>query len=302
MQTGDMESATFGCSVLVTLYLDSGRRLDDVEKETRCFCQAMDRLNQTVGLSITMTIYSFIVCDLLGRAMPSLDLGGPVQDGKTARYVAQGSGSSLSAGYVEFIHLSLQAMLLCLQGKHVACVEVAAQGHSRFRETNAPLLFFESVSSLIASRSRTGLVRLQLRRLGWSCCRMFGRWATRCPANFRGKYFLQRAELCACNGCWIQAIKWYEKSIAWSAKENLLVDEGLANACLGNFFREIGCRQLALPFFSKAKESYQQWGAVTLVVHIDAIIDQIYSEEPIPPSTAVELPGAWLSPRVDLST
>jgi hypothetical protein len=284
METGDMETATFGCAALVVMSLDSGRPLDGIEKEARSFCQAMDRLNQTVGLSMTMIMYAFIVRDLLGRPIPALGLRGPVQDTATARSVG------VASGYVEYLHLGLQAMLLCLQGRHAECIEMSKRGRAAFQETNPCHLFFESVSLLIASRSsRSGiLARLHSRRLGRRRCRLFGRWAKKCPANFRGKYALLVAELCTCRGQHVKAVKWYDRAIAWSAQQQMPVDEGLANACLGNCFREMGCPQLAIPFFTKAKEAYQRWGAVTLVAHVDDVIRQIMDSElcSTPPSPA----------------
>jgi hypothetical protein len=103
----------------------------------------------------------------------------------------------------------------------------------------------------------------------------------------RQKYALFRAKLCAgqCGGRQhLAAIKWYEQAIAWSAQEQLPVDEGLANSCLGHYFCEMGCQQqLAIPFLLKAKDAYQRWGAVTLVAHMDTFIEQIYSSESAPP-------------------
>jgi hypothetical protein len=279
MQTGDMETATFGCAALVIMALDSGRPLDGVEREARSFCQTMDRLNQTVGLSITMILYTFIVRDLLGRPMPDLDLQGPVQDAETARS---------PGGYMKCLHLSLQAMLLCLQGQHEACVAMSKHVRASFFEANPCHLFFESVSLLSAARSSSSrMARMRFRHRGRYLCRLFGRWAQKCPANFRGKYALLRAGLCAgqCGGRQhLAAIKWYEQAIAWSAQEKLHVDEGLANACLGNYFCEMGCQQqLAIPFLLKAKDAYQRWGAVTLVAHMNTVIDEIYSSESAPP-------------------
>lgn len=274
-----MESAVYGCAILTDLSVHTGRPLDLVENETRSICQTMDRLNQTTGLAITMVIYSFIVCDLLGKSLPDLSLRGPVHDLESAKSLAGQSTTNVPSDYIEFLVRSLGTMFLSLQGRHIESVETAIEAYKSFQsEANPDLMFFEGVSSLVASRYSSELVtRIRFRKRGERICRTFRQWAKKCPSNFHGRYCLMMAELLACRGRHLKALRWYEKSIAKSAQQKLTVDEGFANACLGDYLRATKCRQMAVCCYSNAKAAYQRWGATTLVDRMDSIIFKLES-------------------------
>jgi PAS domain S-box-containing protein len=94
--------------------------------------------------------------------------------------------------------------------------------------------------------------------------RILGRletWAKQCPANYRHKLSLGRAEAARLDGHPLEALRLYEQAIEEAVAEGFVQWEALANERAADLARECGEYRLAQVYWQNAYVGYHRWGA-----------------------------------------
>ena len=94
-------------------------------------------------------------------------------------------------------------------------------------------------------------------------------WADICPENFGHKYLLVAAEMARISGRWQAAMNLYDQAIESAREHEFGQVEALANELAARFWFAQGKASFAQLYLTKARQSYQDWGAKRKVEALD---------------------------------
>ena len=94
-------------------------------------------------------------------------------------------------------------------------------------------------------------------------------WAMHSPLNFLGKQFLLEAELASVRGDRQKARSHFRSAILHSREGGFWMEEAVSNERLGRHYLESNEEKSAIPFLKAARDIYENWGALTLVNHME---------------------------------
>lgn len=90
----------------------------------------------------------------------------------------------------------------------------------------------------------------------------FETWSELCPANFKHKLLLLKAEVLRLNGDVLNAFDHYELAREAALNSRFLLDAALADELAGIFWLEAGKSYQGSTYLKRALEGYEQWGAL----------------------------------------
>jgi len=96
---------------------------------------------------------------------------------------------------------------------------------------------------------------------GQKAKKILSHWTGSCEWNFSNKYYLLEAEEYWCNDDCEHAKTSYNKAIYYAKEHKFINEEALACELAAYFHLSLGDRNNAVNYFTKAYESYHQWGA-----------------------------------------
>ena len=106
-------------------------------------------------------------------------------------------------------------------------------------------------------------------------------WAEHAPMNFQHKLELLLAERARIDGDVGVAIDYYEAAIAGARENEYIREEALANELYGRFWLQRGNSSIARIYIKEAYALYRDWGANSIVQHLEAQFPDWLRIEPI---------------------
>ncbi|MDJ0677411.1 MAG: AAA family ATPase [Calothrix sp. MO_167.B42] len=100
-------------------------------------------------------------------------------------------------------------------------------------------------------------------------------WAHHAPMNFLHKFYLVEAERARVLGNNGEAREYYDRAIALAQENQYLNEEALAYELAGKFYLARNQNHVARHYLKDAHYTYQRWGAVAKVKHLEARYPQL---------------------------
>jgi hypothetical protein len=267
LQSGDIEGSAISASLYFKVSLYTGMALKVAEQDATAFLRLMESLGQTTGVAFLLPLCS-LFHDLSGTSPLDLNLSGSINSVTSAFSLAEKEGNKL---FVSFSYL-YRTMLYSLTGDHKCSLEAARNFRETSNEADFLVDFYEGLSSLALARemnsTRSRCTRRRLIANGRQAVQRMTRYAAACPANFRNKQDLLRAELESTLSKSIRAISLYDESIQAAKAEGFVHEEALACERLANYHQRLGHGQAAQAFLGLAREAYLRWGAHTVAARV----------------------------------
>jgi len=121
-------------------------------------------------------------------------------------------------------------------------------------------------------------------------------WAKQAPMNFLHKFYLvsaERARVLDKNG---EAREYYDRAIALAQENEYLNEEALAYELAGKFYLARNQNHVARHYLQDAHYTYQRWGAIAKVKHLEAQYPQLLAT-----ASSDKIPDSLNSPVTDSS-
>ena len=129
-------------------------------------------------------------------------------------------------------------------------------------------------------------------------------WAKQCPDNFQSRYDLLQAEIARANGQSWHAINLYDQAIGHAQVNQFVQIEAIACERAFEFYMEIGKCKIAKLYLNDAHYSYDRWGAIAKVYHLESqrkeMLSQSHHRDPLTHSTTTISHNQYSS--LDLAT
>lgn len=119
--------------------------------------------------------------------------------------------------------------------------------------------------------------RTALRKTVFDCMQKMQLWAAHCPDNFANRHALLAAELARIDGRHLEAMDWYDASIASAHDHGFVQYEALANERAAQFFFARGSEKIARTYLRDARHAYLRWGAHGKVRQLDRRFPGLHS-------------------------
>jgi predicted ATPase/signal transduction histidine kinase/tRNA A-37 threonylcarbamoyl transferase component Bud32 len=100
-------------------------------------------------------------------------------------------------------------------------------------------------------------------------------WVDNCPDNFENIYRLVEAEIARIKGNHLEAMDFYDQSIASAHENDFIQNEAIANELAAKFWLNRNKEEIAQIYLRKAHYAYQQWGATAKVQDLEAKYPQM---------------------------
>ncbi len=113
-------------------------------------------------------------------------------------------------------------------------------------------------------------------------------WVRFAPMNHQHKQDLLEAEKARLEGCYWQAVTYYEKAIRGARENEFLHEEALAYELCGKFWLEQDHPEIASVYLQKAQNLYGLWGAAAKVEQLQATFGQGLGPRPSPPQDRLD--------------
>lgn len=104
-------------------------------------------------------------------------------------------------------------------------------------------------------------------------------WAGNCPANFKHKLLLIKAENARVQGHPLEAVILYNAAIESAQQSGYVQEEALANELAGRFLLKNEVPQYARPHLREAHGGYQRWGASRIATTLEREFPQLLMVE-----------------------
>ncbi|MBD2525872.1 AAA family ATPase [Nostoc sp. FACHB-133] len=104
-------------------------------------------------------------------------------------------------------------------------------------------------------------------------------WAYHCPENFLHKSQLVAAEIARIQGRDLEAMRFYEQSIASAREQGFVQYEALANELGAKFYLEQEFDLIAKTYLQEAKNTYLRWEASAKVKHLEESYPQLLPQQ-----------------------
>ncbi|MCA9718473.1 MAG: AAA family ATPase [Myxococcales bacterium] len=187
----------------------------------------------------------------------------------------RGAARAIRSG-VAIVILELKRLHLLVLARRFEPAAAAIRAHeSAILETHANALDLASYYTDVAiTYAGLGQRSRAARRAIKRAHKELETMAEGCPANFRSRADLARAELAAYDGDGETAIIHYERAVRHAREQGCDPEEALALECAGEFYRSRGAVDIAHMYLRRAREVYARWGAHAKT----ALLDEVYPE------------------------
>eukprot|EP00567_Pseudictyota_dubia_P012323 CAMPEP_0197443254 /NCGR_PEP_ID=MMETSP1175-20131217/9033_1 /TAXON_ID=1003142 /ORGANISM="Triceratium dubium, Strain CCMP147" /LENGTH=1664 /DNA_ID=CAMNT_0042973857 /DNA_START=161 /DNA_END=5156 /DNA_ORIENTATION=+ len=262
MSAGDTEHAIICASVCPAVQFGSGQNLDLVLEETEMFSQQM--LTHNYLTHVQCTPLKQTVLHLLGRSTHPLEM---------KHYADEDSLSSseyADSNHFTFVSNSATMWLQYIFGRYRSAWTECKTGRWQTVAILIPTWCYNTFFSCL-----TGLALARIdgeREYSDTIERTMAQmttWARSTPWNCRNKLELMKAEYAYFKGDFTEAVECYELSVELARKHRFVHEQGLALERFGIFHLEVGNHDAAHDMFVRARDCYNDWGAVSKVAHIE---------------------------------
>ncbi|MEH1936545.1 MAG: AAA family ATPase [Nostoc sp.] len=270
LETGDLEYAGY-CGYIYPYHsFWMGKELWVLEKELIAYCDSLKKIKQQVALTWNL-VYLQTVLNLKGNFENVDCLIGEAYDEQSMLPIHQQVNDLYTINHL-FVN---KLMLSYLFGEYFKAVENAAIAEKSLGGVTGlfvvPLFYFydslahlaiyhtakESDQQAILEKVEANQQKMEL-------------WATHAPTNHLHRFYLVEAERYQVLGQKLEAMDYYENSIAKSQENGFLQEEALAYELAGKFYQSLGKELIHQAYITKAYYAYIRWGAIAKVKHLES--------------------------------
>ncbi|GAA6618789.1 AAA family ATPase [Scytonema sp. NUACC26] len=275
LDVGDLAFAGYSTHIYGFYSYFAGENLTQLELEIAEYCQALDRLKQTVALTYCQLLRQ-ILLNLTGRADNAAILSGIAyhEQEQVPFYEATGDRNGLAFLWIHKLVLSY------LFSEWEQAVDQGKQAR-RYLDTilgymHVPIFhFYESLAYLALLPQRSTPEQQEIEECIAANQEKLKDWATRASMNFQHKYDLVEAERYRVLGQRVEAIEYYDRAITGAKEHEFIQEEALANELAAKFYLDWGKEKVAGSYLQEAYYCYARWGAKAKIVDLETRYPQL---------------------------
>ncbi|EGK84129.1 serine/threonine protein kinase [Microcoleus vaginatus FGP-2] len=275
LETGDLEYAGYGLMVYSYFAYFSGKELTVLEKEMGTYRDAAHKIKQKTALNYIETYWQTTL-NLLGKSENPFLLKGEACDEDLKLPLYEQANDKVGVAYIY-----LNKILLCywLENYSEAIENTARIEKYLDAMVGMPVVpvfhFYDSLVRFAVyydtpqSEQEGILDRVKANQ------EKMQNWAHHAPMNYLHKFYLVEAERHRVLDEKIEAIEMYDKAIALAKENEYINEEALAHELAAKFYLSWGKETIAQVYMQNAHYSYQVWGAVAKVEHLEEKYPQL---------------------------
>ena len=268
-ETGDLQFAAFGLYTYCYFGFWSGRELSLLEEEMEKYSSVMIRMNQDNIFSYNSQYWQFVL-NLLSRSQDPCHLEGQGYDETKMLPIITKTNDVYA---ISDLYLK-KAMLCFLFQKPVQAfeyIEIAEKNlHGNLSAFVVPVFYFyDSLIRLTICEEVSDSKRQSLLEKVVNNQKRLEFFADYGPMNFLHKFYLVEAERFRVLGNDLEARDFYDRAITLAQESEYLNEEALAYELAGQFYLSRNQKHVARYYLKDAHYTYQRWGAVAKVSHLE---------------------------------
>ncbi|MBE8997673.1 AAA family ATPase [Nostoc sp. LEGE 12447] len=270
LETGDLEYAGY-CGYIYPYHsFWLGKELWVLEKELIAYCESLKKINQQVALTWNL-VYLQTVLNLKGNYENVDCLIGEAYDEQSMLPIHQQVNDLYTINHL-FVN---KLMLAYIFGEYFKAVENAAIAEKSLGGVTGlfvvPLFYFyDSLAHLAIYHTAKESERQAILEKVQANQQKMELWATHAPTNHLHRFYLVEAERCRILGQKLEAMDYYENSIAKSQENGFLQEEALAYELAGKFYQSLGKELIHQTYITKAYYACIRWGAIAKVKYLES--------------------------------
>jgi predicted ATPase/signal transduction histidine kinase/tRNA A-37 threonylcarbamoyl transferase component Bud32 len=270
LETGDLEYAGY-CGYIYPYHsFWLGKELWVLEKELIAYCESLKKINQQVALTWNL-VYLQTVLNLKGSYENVDCLIGEAYDEQSMLPIHQQVNDLYTINHL-FVN---KLMLSYIFGEYFKAVENAAIAEKSLGGVTGlfvvPLFYFyDSLAQLAIYHTAKESERQAILEKVQANQQKMELWATHAPTNHLHRFYLVEAERYRILGQKLEAMDYYENSIAKSQENGFLQEEALAYELAGKFYQSLGKELIHQTYITKAYYAYIRWGAIAKVKYLES--------------------------------
>ena len=278
LEMGDLFYGT--TCVFVYLYHSAfaGKELTQLASEIAVYDRVFSKLKQQ-NTHNYFKIYGQAVFNLVTPAENPVYLQGELYDEAAMLpiHLKTNDRYALCALHVNKLHLC------CLFGEYHQGVANAIQAEQYLDGVTAtliiPLFYFYDALAHLAIYPTVSIAEQQqiLARVTARKAKM-QQWAELAPMNYLHKFYLIEAEQYRIQGCYIEAMDFYDRAIAKAKEHRYINEEAIANELAAKFYLDWGKAKIARVYLNEAYYLYSLWGATAKVEDLQNKYSQLLTK------------------------
>jgi predicted ATPase/signal transduction histidine kinase/tRNA A-37 threonylcarbamoyl transferase component Bud32 len=269
LETGDLEYAGY-CGYIYPYHsFWLGKELWVLEKELVAYCESLKKINQQVALTWNL-VYLQTVLNLKGSYENVDCLIGEAYDEQSMLPIHQQVNDLYTINHL-FVN---KLMLSYIFGEYFKAVEYAAIAEKSLGGVTGLFVvpvfyFYDSLAHLAIYHTAKESERQAILEKVQANQQKMELWATHAPTNHLHRFYLVEAERYRILGQKLEAMDYYENSIAKSQENGFLQEEALAYELAGKFYQSLGKELIHQTYITKAYYAYIRWGAIAKVKYLE---------------------------------
>ncbi len=270
LETGDLEYAGY-CGYIYPYHsFWLGKELWVLEKELIAYCDSLKKINQQVAFTWN-SVYLQTVLNLKGSFENVDCLIGEAYDEQSMLPIHQQVNDLYTINHL-FVN---KLMLSYIFGEYFQAVENAAIAEKSLGGVTGLFVvpvfyFYDSLAHLAIYHTAKESEKQAILEKVQANQQKMELWATHAPTNHLHRFYLVEAERYQVLGQKLEAMDYYENSIAKSQANGFLQEEALAYELAGKFYQSLGKELIHQTYITKAYYAYIRWGAIAKVKHLES--------------------------------
>ncbi|MEJ6481385.1 AAA family ATPase [Nostoc punctiforme UO1] len=270
LETGDLEYAGY-CGYIYPYHsFWLGKELWVLEKELIAYCDSLKKIKQQVAFTWN-SVYLQTVLNLKGSFENVDCLIGQAYDEQSMLPIHQQVNDLYTINHL-FVN---KLMLSYIFEEHFKAVENAAIAEKSLGGVTGlfvvPLFYFyDSLAHLAIYHTAKESERQAILEKVQANQQKMELWATHAPTNHSHRFYLVEAERYRILGQKLEAMDYYENSIAKSQENGFLQEEALGYELAGKFYQSLGKELIHQTYITKAYYAYIRWGAIAKVKYLES--------------------------------
>ncbi|MEH1883990.1 trifunctional serine/threonine-protein kinase/ATP-binding protein/sensor histidine kinase [Nostoc sp.] len=270
LETGDLEYAGY-CGYIYPYHsFWLGKELWLLEKELIAYCESLKKINQRVALTWN-SVYLQTVLNLKGNYENVDCLIGEAYDEQSMLPIHQQVNDLYTINHL-FVN---KLMLSYIFGEYFQAVEHAAIAEKSLGGVTGlfvvPMFYFyDSLAHLAIYHTAKESEKQAILEKVQANQQKMELWATHAPTNHLHRFYLVEAERYRILDQKLEAMDYYENSIAKSQENGFLQEEALGYELAGKFYQSLGKELIHQTYITKAYYAYIRWGAIAKVKYLES--------------------------------
>jgi predicted ATPase/signal transduction histidine kinase/serine/threonine protein kinase len=286
LETGDLEYAALAAFTYTGIAFIIGKPLPKVEREMIKYSQAIAKLKQNTSWQF-LQAWRQVVMNLRVPTKEPCHLRGEVYDEDKMLPIHLQANDKTAVCFLYLIKLIFCYTFEQYQQAvdYVPFVEKYIEGITSL--ILVPLFYmYDSLARLALYPTASKSQQKRLKRRVAKNQKKMKNWAKHAPMNYLHKYQLVEAERARVEGQHWKAIEYYDKAANGAHEQGYLQEEALAYELAAKFWLAQGKEAFAQLDMMKARQCYQQWGALHKVEHLEDNYPSLCIDNTLPAPTA----------------